>query len=405
MGAPTHLAPAFRTGKISWPISLRVVFLAIPVVILLPALHAAAFPLRLDWKPLILGYLGVGFQAVVLAAVLVALESPRLLAEALTSLRRRKLKLLLFAAFLIALVLFVGPAIAALAAVFAITIAEFVGHSRTSGKHPAQRIAALMPAIVYLFLGLVLAFVYTNIIVRLRFYGAYDAFFNKVDLFLFRTTVPDLARRAAGVLPAWCFVGLNAVYYGMFAQIGAALLICGLRSGPRRAVQFVSAILAAYGLSLLIFYSWPSHGPYSVCPGHFQHVAWLNGDVAAYGTQHNLLVNAEYLWAGRPVTAIPTGYYIAFPCMHIAQPLIVLWFLRQWRIMAAALAVYDAFLVMAIVLLEWHYMVDLLGGAAVAALALLFARFAVRDDTREERLEQGLMQNREESFCGLMIAP
>jgi len=65
-------------------------------------------------------------------------------------------------------------------------------------------------------------------------------------------------------------------------------------------------------------------------------------------------------------------YYLAFPCTHVAQPLIVLWFLRRWKRMVAVLAVYDVFLVPAILMLEWHYFVDMLGGIAIAAVVIWF---------------------------------
>lgn len=76
------------------------------------------------------------------------------------------------------------------------------------------------------------------------------------------------------------------------------------------------------------------------------------------------------LWehALRPV--IDTDYYIAFPCMHIALPAIALWFVRPWKRIVVALAVYDAMLFIAILLLEQHYLVDLIGGLVVAAISL-----------------------------------
>jgi len=38
--------------------------------------------------------------------------------------------------------------------------------------------------------------------------------------------------------------------------------------------------------------------------------------------------------------------------------------------MVAVLAVYDLFLVPAILMLEWHYFVDMLGGIAIAAVVI-----------------------------------
>jgi membrane-associated phospholipid phosphatase len=56
--------------------------------------------------------------------------------------------------------------------------------------------------------------------------------------------------------------------------------------------------------------------------------------------------------------------------MHVAQPMIVLWFLRRWRGMAIALGIYDLFLVASILMLEQHYVIDVLAGLLVGAVAI-----------------------------------
>jgi membrane-associated phospholipid phosphatase len=48
-----------------------------------------------------------------------------------------------------------------------------------------------------------------------------------------------------------------------------------------------------------------------------------------------------------------------------------MWFLRPWKRIVAALTAVNVVLVAAILLLEWHYLVDVLGGVVVAMLAVL----------------------------------
>jgi hypothetical protein len=129
----------------------------------------------------------------------------------------------------------------------------------------------------------------------------------------------------------------------------------------------VGTILTGYFLALVCFYLWPSHGPYYLCPGHFSS---LPDKLSVYAAQQTLLLRAQALWQGRGVDSIGTDYFIAFPCMHIAQPLIVMWFLRGWRRVVLALLLLDVLLTVSILLLEWHYLVDLPGGVAIAALAI-----------------------------------
>lgn len=71
---------------------------------------------------------------------------------------------------------------------------------------------------------------------------------------------------------------------------------------------------------------------------------------------------------------IGLDYFIGRPCMHLVQPIIVLWYLRTWKRMAAVLLAFDLLLIPAILILEQHYVVDMLGGVAVAILALWMVR-------------------------------
>lgn len=58
--------------------------------------------------------------------------------------------------------------------------------------------------------------------------------------------------------------------------------------------------------------------------------------------------------------------------MHIGAPTILLWYIRSYKNSAAFLAVLLAFLVPSIIILEEHYILDILGGWSVALLAIAF---------------------------------
>jgi membrane-associated phospholipid phosphatase len=47
-----------------------------------------------------------------------------------------------------------------------------------------------------------------------------------------------------------------------------------------------------------------------------------------------------------------------------------MWFLRRWKRMLIVLCAYDALLIVSILLLEWHYLVDIIGGVLVAAISI-----------------------------------
>jgi hypothetical protein len=346
--------------------------ITIIVLAVLPlALYKANFPLRLAWASLLATYILIAVQSVAMAGLLWTFHSPQSAMQMAKSYFKNKLKLLVFILFAAGLVLAAGVQVGIYGGVFTLAITEFIRRSRADAQPSWPRIRRLLPAAGYLFLGILLTWIYTSVIVRLRFYAAYDLFFNHLDLLVFRTTVPELVRRVAQVLPEWAFITLNAIYYWMFAQVGATIVICGLSLGRRRAMQFVATVVLAFYMGVIVFSLWPSHGPYYLSAG--QHTGLLGGKITSYAAQREFLKAVQYLWGGNAVTEIPLGHYIAFPSLHFALPLIVLWFLRPWRRIVIVLAVYDVFLAVAIILLEWHYFVDLIGGIGVAALAIALA--------------------------------
>lgn len=227
--------------------------------------------------------------------------------------------------------------------------------------------SVLLPAL-YLFVGFLLVFSYNDIILSWRFYGAADGALNRMDAWLMHgATVSSMCQWAVRVFPFWFFRFLEFVYFGMFAQIGAALLLTSLCYGSSRGLQLVGAILTAYYLALILFAVWPSQGPYYLCPIH---LSQFPNVLQAFAIQKQLLANSQALSDHAGIHTISADYYIAFPCMHIAQPLIAMWFLRRWKAISVLLAAYNLVLVVAIILLEWHYVVDLIGGALVAGCAI-----------------------------------
>jgi len=233
---------------------------------------------------------------------------------------------------------------------------------------PKAVLTVVTPAI-YLFVGLVLVFAYNDIIAAAKDTARYDWLFMRADSFLLHGhSVTELARKTSSTIPSWTYSVAESLYFGMFDQMGAALLLISICLGIRQGLRFVGAQLTAYYLALAIFFLWPSMGPFYMCSDHFAHFPkWL----ATYGIQQHEVWKAKLVSGpARASARVDTDYFIAFPCLHIAHPLIVLWFTRQWKRITYVLVAYDMLLVPAILLLEWHYVVDLIGGAAVAALAI-----------------------------------
>ncbi len=231
-------------------------------------------------------------------------------------------------------------------------------------------IASVLQPSLYLFLGFLLVFCYNDVIAALRFTGAADLMLNRIDSWLLGgNTVSSLAHKALLNLPSGAFDWMGRIYVGLFPQIGVCLLLLALRQGKKRAMQFTGTILTGYFLALILFYFLPATGPYFICPDHFsifpKNLSGVYGAQLAFSEQLNVLRSHQHL------STAGVHYYIAFPCMHLAQPIIMVWYLRKWKPVAALLLAFDAVLIPSILFLEQHYLVDLLAAVIIALAAIL----------------------------------
>jgi hypothetical protein len=342
------------------------ILLALAVV---PFLRKLDLPIDLDWVHLGSAYwLVLAAQSIFVTTLLylIGVSPATTLGPLLRRIRHDKRRIALALAFFLILLWAFTWLMALVLTVDAVAALEFRERLRPAARQEAA-LSVLIPAI-YLFAGFLLIFAYNDIIVSVRFYGATDVAFNAMDKWLLRgRSVSDLCHWAVRRSPVSFFHFLEFIYFGMFSQIGAALILSAVYSGKNRALRFVGTILTAYYLALILFFLWPSQGPYYLCPTHFSE---FPRSLKAYAAQEASIANSQALWNHSRIRQISTDYYIAFPCMHIAQPLVVMWFLRRWRRMLAVLAIYDVLLLGAIVLLEWHYVVDIFGGVVVAGIAI-----------------------------------
>ena len=356
--------PEVAPGSVTLIGKRQYLHFAATLVLLLGACPlAAAARLRLDGPLYLFGQMlpPLVAQAIFLAAVLYTVAYPH---EAIGRIRAGDPRRFLFLIPLAILMFYLYRwRDALMLTIAAIATVEFVLFS----KRVRAAASFLLPA-VYFVIGFWVVYKYNDIIAVFRFYGAYDQFFSQMDSrLLLGHSVSELGHRAAAAMPQWFFPFLEAIYYGTFAQVGAGIIVVGLQAGMVRAFRLVGTILLAYYATVLCFFLWPSHGPYLLCQNHF---ATFSNALSSYTVQQVFLENVKNLWQHAGVVISTGGYYISFPCMHLTQPLIVLWFLRQSKRMVVALAIYDLVLCAAIVLLEWHYLVDLIGGAIVAVAAI-----------------------------------
>ena len=336
---------------------------------LVACLRGLHLPVRFDWITLGIAYwLVLAAQSIFVAAVLWSLGSPGhpVLAPLINRYQRKPLRIVLLLVYIVILAWSLTWMKALVLTVDTITIIEYI--ERGTMRRLRQAAGTILLPAFYLFAGFLLVLAYNDVIVSVHFNFAYDPTFNAIDKWILRGwSVSDLSHWAVRTFPLPFFEFLEFIYFGMFPQIGAGIILVSLYEGRSRGLQFVGTILMAYYLALGLFYLWPSQGPYYLCPGHFSR---FPSTLQAYSIQKILIEHALALWNHIPIQRLSTDYFIAFPCMHIAQPMIVMWFLRRWRRMLFVLCAYDMVLIGSILLLEWHYLVDIIAGLLVAVIAI-----------------------------------
>jgi PAP2 superfamily len=230
----------------------------------------------------------------------------------------------------------------------------------------------LVPAL-YFSAGFVLISSYNVLIGSCRYFASYDQLFNSIDkILMFGWSVPELSRILAEKGSPTIFMLLEKSYFFMFPQIGAAIILLAIQSEGRQALRFVGTIALAYQFATLIYFCVPSLGPFYLSNPVS---AGLPRALVTTQIQADLVHKLESLWQTGSKGSIGLDFYIAFPCMHIAQPLIVLWFLRSMKRIVWILGAYDFVMLFSIVFLQWHYVVDLAGGAIVSFIAIMIHQY------------------------------
>ena len=251
----------------------------------------------------------------------------------------------------------------------AVVIVEF--HFR-SGRWRAA-LASFAPWL-YLILCLQIALAWNTAIVSVRHYNLYDRFFQRLDWTLFHLSVQHLAHSAS----AFC-IPAEALYYSMPGVMGAAMLFLCISGDRAAAWDLAGCIAVAYYFSLALFFCFPANGPFSLDPVH------MPANLHTAAIQHASQFNARVLYHHSGWIEAAYGYFVAFPSMHVVQPLLAGWYLRRWKRVAGLVFFYCALLAPSILILEWHYAVDIVGGIFVAILAAWLAPMSLRIIPRTAR--------------------
>ena len=344
--------------------------LGILAFLLIPAYLIARLPFRMDF-PAFAGFFWVmsSIRSALVAILLVILGLPlrQMLLPALRRYWNQKLRIVIALAIAIELVYACGFSTGFIVAVDALALAELMERRRAGFERALTDF--FWPG-MYLFCTLIVVFALNAAMVGIRYFAMYGHALNHLDWILFHVNVSSLSHWTLRHSPRWFAKLLDFSYFGMFSQLGATLFLTALLGSQRHAVRYVRALLLGYTIALAIYFALPAKGPYFICPDH---QANYPHDLMSYNAQEGLVNDAEMLWTHKVPPGASTfgGYYISFPCMHIALALISFWFLLPWKRIAGMVLAFDVMLLApAIILLEWHYLIDMFGGVVTAAIAI-----------------------------------
>jgi hypothetical protein len=178
--------------------------------------------------------------------------------------------------------------------------------------------------------------------------------------------VPRFCRFAADH-PAIGFV-LRVAYDSLLYQTAAVIVLLGLRNQRQALEAFVLAFMFAALVALVIFVVMPAYGP-------FVEYGLTPADDQARFLDHFLSLRDG---SRRVISYRGAEGLITFPSFHVAWAIVMVWAVRGCRPAFAAFATLDTLLVLSTMTTGWHYFADVLGGAAVAALGVLTAKYAQR---------------------------
>jgi len=333
-----------------------------------PLLKHLGLPLSVNWSALFsLYWIRIGARSLSWALLLVmfACTPHHTFGEFFLHIRNRILPIVLAITGLLLGLLFLPWSAAVLLSLNIVVLFELIRRTRADTHPFSKRVLWTVICGTYLFAGITLVFIYNDVVVASRFPISHDSTLNAIDLPILGHSVSVVAHTMMLPLPVSFLKFLDLAYFELFILLGIALIFVSYVS-LTDGLRFVGTCMTAYYLTLLIFYLWPSYGPYMYCPQHSVHYPFfLAASVFQSAGMPNLIAISH-----RQIRHVATGYYIAFPSMHVALPVISAWFLRRWRLLAWVMAAYIPLVIFAIIVLEWHYAIDLVGGIGIGLLAL-----------------------------------
>ncbi|MGA7857115.1 MAG: phosphatase PAP2 family protein [Terracidiphilus sp.] len=387
-----HVNDASHESKrrVCWLTTFDYLFIGIPTLMVFPLYRLAHLPIKIDLFSITTGYWGAttvsaAFFSIIYALVVFPIDLTFM--PFLRRIKAQKGRIAIILMLALLMIYALGPGLGAMVTVGALGVGELL--ERRGPDFKAAIISIFFPALL-LFFGLILVFTINHAQAALVYAPTNDALFSNLDRLIFHANVASISIWTLHHVSPGFSRFLEFVYYGMFGQLTAALVFTALRGNQEYAVKYVRTILVCYAIALTVFALCPVKGPYSI---GMLHLTSYPRSLATFWSQETFLTRAQALFAHNLTPDITkvgfNDYFVGFPSLHTALPIIAIWFLRPWKRLARIqLWMYLTLLLPSVVLLGWHFLMDLAGGVATAFLSIwiteLISRAIVAHDSMDK---------------------
>ncbi|MBL8425549.1 MAG: phosphatase PAP2 family protein [Candidatus Accumulibacter phosphatis] len=163
------------------------------------------------------------------------------------------------------------------------------------------------------------------------------------------------------------------VYYLFFHHMALVALFLFARGEQGEQWRYVATLSLCYLLGGLSYYLFPAFGPVYYDPGAF---AYLKTGAVFTADIQSFLWQATNASMHGTLTEIDTFAFIAcMPSLHMAHESIMFFYSRRAPLMLVFSGLFWCSSIVAVLVLGWHYLFDVVGGVVLAGIVIAAVRY------------------------------
>lgn len=163
-------------------------------------------------------------------------------------------------------------------------------------------------------------------------------------------------------------IALDDIYFRLFEHMAlTSLFLVGARLRRER-TRLWCALAICYLIGGPAYYIIPGLGPRFFEADLYGFMRTL--PLASNGVQQALFYNTRAVAEGRASVLSPYAYLACMPSLHLSHEFVLLYYARHSVPWFLASLIFTSLTVVAVLVLGWHYAIDIAGGAVLSAIAI-----------------------------------